>query len=163
MEYRSGLVGLRKQAALILMIITIVALAVTMNSGRVYAAPVLTITPNPVTQGTDVQISGSGFQTSVNGFYWVWDTASCSNTIILSGAIQSDASGNFGPVTIHTTGLSVGIHCVQIVSLSTPDTFSSLTVNPAVIPEYPLGLPLLAVFLVIGYGLIRRKTSATTN
>jgi hypothetical protein len=27
------------------------------------------------------------------------------------------------------------------------------------IPEYPVGLAILAVFMVIGYGLIRRKTT----
>ncbi|MGA2626096.1 MAG: hypothetical protein ABSF63_03415 [Candidatus Bathyarchaeia archaeon] len=26
------------------------------------------------------------------------------------------------------------------------------------IPEYPIGLPILAIFMIIGYGLIRRKT-----
>jgi hypothetical protein len=31
--------------------------------------------------------------------------------------------------------------------------------NTTVIPEYPLGLPILAIFMVIGYGLIRRRTS----
>jgi hypothetical protein len=31
-------------------------------------------------------------------------------------------------------------------------------ITPAIIPEYPLGLPLLAIFMVIGYGLIRRRT-----
>jgi hypothetical protein len=31
---------------------------------------------------------------------------------------------------------------------------------PPPIPEYPLGLPLLAIFMVIAYGLIRRKTSS---
>jgi len=29
--------------------------------------------------------------------------------------------------------------------------------GPSVIPEYPLGLPLLAIFIVIAYGVIRRK------
>jgi hypothetical protein len=28
----------------------------------------------------------------------------------------------------------------------------------APIPEYPLGLPILAVFMIIGYGLVRRRT-----
>ena len=31
--------------------------------------------------------------------------------------------------------------------------------QPIIIPEYPLGLPLLAIFMVISYGLIRRRTS----
>jgi hypothetical protein len=32
-------------------------------------------------------------------------------------------------------------------------------VTPPVIPEYPLGLPLLAIFMVLAYVVIRRKTS----
>jgi hypothetical protein len=31
---------------------------------------------------------------------------------------------------------------------------------PHVIPEYPLGLPILAIFMLVSYGLIRRRTSA---
>jgi hypothetical protein len=36
----------------------------------------------------------------------------------------------------------------------------TFVISPAspVIPEYPLGLPLLAIFMLIGYGLIRRRT-----
>jgi hypothetical protein len=26
------------------------------------------------------------------------------------------------------------------------------------IPEYPLGLPILAILMIIGYGLVRRRT-----
>lgn len=33
----------------------------------------------------------------------------------------------------------------------------NLIVNPTVIPEYPLGLPLLAILTVIAFGLIRRR------
>jgi hypothetical protein len=32
------------------------------------------------------------------------------------------------------------------------------TIIPAAIPEYPLGLSLLAIFMVIAYGVIKRKT-----
>jgi len=34
----------------------------------------------------------------------------------------------------------------------------NLIVNPAVIPEYPLGLPLLAILMLLGYTVLRRKT-----
>jgi hypothetical protein len=34
---------------------------------------------------------------------------------------------------------------------------------PAIIPEYPLGLPLLAIFMVFAYGLIRRRTRNPKN
>jgi hypothetical protein len=38
----------------------------------------------------------------------------------------------------------------------------SFTVAPP-IPEYPLGLSVLAIFMIIAYGLVRRRTSATKN
>jgi hypothetical protein len=31
------------------------------------------------------------------------------------------------------------------------------------IPEYPLGLPLLAIFMIIAYGLIKRRTRNPKN
>ncbi len=33
----------------------------------------------------------------------------------------------------------------------------------AAIPEYPLGLPLLAIFMVVAYGLIKRRTALPKN
>ena len=40
-----------------------------------------------------------------------------------------------------------------------PTSFD-LIVDPALIPEYPLGLPLLVIFMVVVYGLIRRSRKA---
>lgn len=163
--------GLREHAALILTIITIVALTVTLNIGNVHALPppTLTLTPNPITQGTNLVITGSNFPTSQNGFFVVFsdNTGKCTGSDYTDGAISADASGNLGPVTIPTSGLlTVGTHCVTtvgftIVGTNTPDNaVSSLTVNPTVVPEYPFGLPLLAIFMVIAYGLIKRRTSS---
>jgi hypothetical protein len=39
------------------------------------------------------------------------------------------------------------------------NTYGLLTTTPAPIPEYPLGLPLLAIFMILAYGLIKRRTS----
>ncbi len=44
---------------------------------------------------------------------------------------------------------------------SSTTTMFNLTVNSTTIPEYPLGLPLLAILTIISYGLIRRKTKNT--
>jgi len=45
-------------------------------------------------------------------------------------------------------------------------TYWSLIAVPliptAVIPEYPLGLPILAIFMIIGYGVVRRRTKYET-
>jgi hypothetical protein len=35
--------------------------------------------------------------------------------------------------------------------------------TPTIIPEYPLGLPLLAIFMIIAYGLIKRRTGNPKN
>jgi hypothetical protein len=37
-------------------------------------------------------------------------------------------------------------------------TFTT-AVNPNAIPEYPLGIPLLLIFMIIAYGVIRRRTA----
>lgn len=34
---------------------------------------------------------------------------------------------------------------------------------PAIIPEYPLGIPLLAIFMIVAYGLIKRRTRNPKN
>jgi hypothetical protein len=166
-ECLSGLFGLKKQRAIVA-IIAVFALAVTLNSGRVYADLAgLTLNPNPVTQGTNVLATGSGFPSSENGFVLVFadNTGSCSGSTFFTSADSTDGSGNLGAVTIPTSGLSVGTHCVEtdgfvVVGTLTPDNaVSSLIVNQAPpIPEYPIGLAVLAVFMIIAYGVIRRKT-----
>jgi len=44
-------------------------------------------------------------------------------------------------------------------TLSNINTYGLLGTAPSAIPEYPLGLPLLAIFMILAYGLIRRRTS----
>lgn len=36
-------------------------------------------------------------------------------------------------------------------------------ITPAVVPEYPLGLALLAIFMIVAYGLIKRRTRNPKN
>ncbi len=63
-------------------------------------------------------------------------------------------------------GFSLGpksISIQQVLSGSASTTFN-LIVDPApAIPEYPLGLPLLAIFMIIAYGLIKRRTRNPKN
>ncbi len=155
------MVGLRKEQALILAAITVIAFTVMLNVGNVYAIPpqTLILTPNPVTQSTaSVQVTGAGFAANDNNIQISLLSASCSigGTQIFTTTASSDAGGNLNPVTIPTAGLSPGTYCVTVVDTTTLGT--DLTVIPAAIPEYPFGLPLLAIFLVIAYGLIRRRT-----
>jgi hypothetical protein len=56
-------------------------------------------------------------------------------------------------------GSSLGPNSVTIQQDPSASTQFNLIVDPATaIPEYPLGLPVLVIFMVIAYGLIKRKT-----
>ncbi len=55
-------------------------------------------------------------------------------------------------------GSTFGPNSITIQQTLSANTQFNLIVDPAVIPEYPLGLPLLAIFMVICYGLIRRTS-----
>jgi hypothetical protein len=79
---------------------------------------------------------------------------------------------NSGPITIGPAQFFVGSGSDQPASgpsvtmswsvSSVPSYAWSLIAVPLIpatpIPEYPLGLPILAIFTVIAYGLIKRKT-----
>lgn len=159
-------------------VIAVVAVTITLNVGNVYAGlgtETLILTPNPVTQGMNVVASGAGWLTSStdptnflevsSGTPTLFGCTSSGSTLI-NFVPTTDSSGNLNPVTIPTTSLSPGTYCVS-VEISTDvlqpltESFTTtLTVTGSsapVIPEYPFGLPLLAIFLVVLYGLVRRR------
>ncbi|MGA2627307.1 MAG: hypothetical protein ABSF63_09665 [Candidatus Bathyarchaeia archaeon] len=132
-----GVDGLRKRAALRVTVVAVVALTVVLNIGNVYAQT-LNLTPNPVTQGADVVVSGSGYFDSISGHLQVFSTSSCAGSPQLNLATSSNGNGLLNPVTIAgniTISLSVGTHCVAIVLGNPYGLFdqiaTSLTVNPA--------------------------------
>jgi len=51
---------------------------------------------------------------------------------------------------------SLGPNSISIQQSS--PTFNLIVNSVTPIPEYPLGLPLLAIFMIVGYGVIKRKT-----
>ena len=62
------------------------------------------------------------------------------------------------PISSSNNAGSLGPNSISIPQQPTPTFY--LIVDPApAIPEYPLGLPILAIFMIISYGLIRRRTS----
>jgi hypothetical protein len=93
-------------------------------------------------------------------------------TVILSGlnmpeGVAVDSSGNYivaergaGRLDKITTG---GVKTVILSGLPTDDLVWVAVTPTLPIPEYPLSLPLLVIFMVVAYGLIRRKTSANTR
>ena len=72
-------------------------------------------------------------------------------------------TNNLGAFTIVATGgFAVGSYTVialdrSYTAISVQSLCDPLTVSTA-IPEYPFGLTLLAVFMIVAYGVIRRKT-----
>ena len=115
----------------------------------VYAALPITFSPNPPVAGQPFTITYSGGGPS--GPVDVYSGSSCTGVPVATG------SGN----SISVPGLSAGPYCVFFVI---PLVFIVFNVVPAtVVPEYPLGLPLLAVLIVLAYGLIRRRKTDPYN
>lgn len=154
----SGLVELRKQAALLVTIITIIALTVTLNTSNVYAVATVSVSPNPINPGTPVTLTGSGYpaNTLIGSTIFNDNTGNCFGTQFVFQTVKTDGTGAF-TLAFSTVGLTVGTHCMDAVIDQTVAT-TILTVTSAAIPEYPLGLPILAIFMILAYGVIRRRT-----
>jgi len=68
------------------------------------------------------------------------------------------SGSSFGPITINTGSFAPGFYCVYVSEQSNTNiVFDPLTVTAAAIPEYPLGLPILAILTIFAYGAVRRK------
>ena len=65
------------------------------------------------------------------------------------------------PISFSSGAGSLGPNSISIQQPPAP-TFN-LIVNSTVIPEYPLGLPILAILTIISYGLIQRKIKNMQN
>jgi hypothetical protein len=120
-----------------------------------------------ITQGTSgVTVSGT-------------DTCDPTGTIVeilLCPGTCPPADGNVGSTfattgaggafsaSISTSSLSLGSYCVYVASTvsfpSTPANSDPLTVTSVAppIPEYPVGLAVLALLMVLSYAVIRRRT-----
>ena len=82
-------------------------------------------------------------------------------SIIFTFTTSTSTPAGIYPITLETSFLcNIFNTCFvsAIASLATGTSQFNLIVNAPVIPEYPLGLPLLATCMVIGYSLIKRRT-----
>ena len=121
---------LRKNpAAHISALVAVIVLCILSIPRNVYAQNV-SVTPNTVTQGTSFQVSGTGFDPSSAGIVQVYaDTSGrCLGNAQELQNITSDASGSVPPVTLSTSDLKVGIHCVEVITFAY-DTASSALVK----------------------------------
>jgi len=168
-----GLSQEQTAGALILIVFVVTILFVLVGVRDVYAQTV-TVTPSTVTQGASFQVSGTGFDPSSAGLAEVWAdiSGSCVGNPLLFQNVHSDNSGNVAAVTFSSSSLRVGTHCVGLVtfdydtastSLVTITSAATMTSTTAPIPEYPFGLPILALFMVLGYPAIKRRTRKATR
>jgi len=152
--------GTLTRVGLGIVLFAIVILFLMVNAQNLYAGSV-TITPNPVTQGASFSVSGTGFPVgdSFGVFVKALISGSCVSSPLLSQRGVVVAGGTFG-VTFSSTSLHVGTYCVSVHISPIFLAGFPLTVIPAQsIPEYPYGLLILAILMVIGYAVIKRKFS----
>jgi hypothetical protein len=107
--------------------------------------------PGSINIGDSFQLTVSTSSSTPPGTYPIPCGAAPSNPYMISPVFGVSSRG------LSNGAGSLGPQSISIQQLP-PPTFN-LIVDPAPIPEYPLGLPLLAIFLIFAYGLIRRKTA----
>jgi hypothetical protein len=115
----------------------------TINQGTGVATVLATISTPPGCSG-EVDVTGLAF-----------DGAGT-----LYGAVKCRSPTAFYLVTINTSTAALTVIGATVTGL---DGLAWTPVGVTVIPEYPLGLPLLAIFMIIAYGLIKRKTSSNVS
>jgi len=121
----------------------VLLLTIMVSEGNVYAPPVqITFSPNPPVAGQPFTITYSG--NGPAGPIYVY-SSSCSGVQVASGNGKS----------ILVSGLTAGQYCVYF---ELPLVTTVFTVIPTVIPEYPYGLAVLAIFMMLGYGVVKRRT-----
>jgi hypothetical protein len=144
--------------------VAIVALTVILHAGNVYAQT-LTLTPNQVAQGMNVQVTGSDFQPMQNGQIQVYmeNAGTCAVIPLMTLDASTNDNGTLGPVTIQTSGLSAGTYCVEANGFMDFPAAVYLTVNAATTTtpaalQMP-GFPIEATFIGILLGLMALATS----
>jgi len=164
-------------AVLSILVLTIVG-AVSLSSA--YAAPVtitLNVLPNPALPGQSVTFSGQVTPAAPDNIeiFVESDNPGCADDIrVVWLALNLAPSLTLHTTSIHFTGTAnaAGFYSITAAAGFPAGTYGVLaldatsggpgacdpfTVAPPV-PEYPFGLAILAAFMVIAYGVIRRKT-----
>jgi len=153
---------------MIITLATIVALTILLSGAKV-CAQTLSLTPNPATQGEQVQVTGSGFQQDENAqiSLYSYTAGACGSIPVMNINVNTDSDGNLQPITIDTSTLSAGTYCVEGNGFLDPPDTVNLVVNPAVAgaitgqasstPVYLYCLPLSLVAIGVIYIRATRK------
>jgi hypothetical protein len=119
-----------------------------------------TVTPSTPTAGIPFNISGNE-ELATGGSLVVYDSGGCATGI---GDAVFSTSLAFGPYSVTVPGQPAGQYSAEAFADS-PDCVD-FTINPAVTTttttaattsEYVLALPVLAIVMIIGYGLLRHR------
>ncbi len=125
--------------------VTLTVIVMTVNGGNVVNNGTIVTT----TSGT---LTNSGTITNKGMLIFFEMINNPSGTITNFGKITTETLGNEGTIT-NCGGTITG----TITGNSIVQGGSACTIAP--IPEYPFGLPILAILLILGYAIIKRRTS----
>jgi len=146
----SGLVGLRGNRLLgFLVILGLAVLLVNVKPTWAGGAYTITIIPSTPAPGVSFTINGKAPPTAT--VLSIWPGSAC------SGLTALDSFSEIGVFTQVVPGLPAGQYSVLFKELPYVLICDPFTVS-AVIPEYPFGLAVLGVFMIIAYSMIRRRT-----
>jgi hypothetical protein len=125
-----------------------VALVVLVSLVSLTSVLALTITPPSPTPGQPITLSGP----NVDGNVEVFTGSGCTGTLVFSSATFVASS-----YTVTVPGQPAGQYSASVEEdTSSCVNFTVQAASP--IPEYPFGLAVLAIFMIIAYGVTRRRT-----
>jgi hypothetical protein len=115
-----------------------------------WASPI--VTPSSPTAGVSFTINGDGSASGANELI-VYNDGTCGGS---GGTVVFSMVENLTPsYSVTLTLTSAGQYSASDTTGCRPFTVKAAPAPP--IPEYPYGLTLLAILLVIGYGVVRRR------
>lgn len=154
--------GLVQRRVGVILLVIMVAVIFLMSVRAAYAPPpilTLNVSPNPAYVGQSVTFSGDGAN---SGDSIVIDALPGTSCLILPVIASGTAkpSGQYAIVVSTSTVGGVGAYSIFAYDQNTHVLSACviLSIDPVPIPEYPVGLSLLAVFMIVAYTLIRRRT-----
>jgi len=122
-----------------------------------------------ITQGTTLTVTGADTCANAASPISINLLPNCGSLTALANVPAALGVGGQFSANVPTSSLTPGSYCIQGSAgcsgggcTPPPVILDPLTVTPP-IPEYPLGLPLLAILTVVGYGLVRRRTRNDNN
>jgi hypothetical protein len=106
-----------------------------------------TVTPNPALANQPITFSDGNSNTHLI----IYSGSGCTGTVLDDFSVSE-----FGYTVTLSAGLPAGSYSATDGTIVPCVNFTVQAAPP--IPEYPLGVAILAIFMLVGYGLVRRRT-----